>query len=579
MKLGKAAEPRSRRIDLAGWLALAAALVLGLMTTSSSRTATLPRRAGDLIARLNLGRARGDLPTLIVDIAFADYNAILAQRERALAAGGVNLAGAEDFVDATLRQGETTVDARLRLRQGLIPALGADDKWPFEVRVADDAPPLFGYRRFYLQEPVPDGVADVAEAALAQRAFSEALQRESILTARPRFVRLVVNGDDRGRYMLQEGFGEALLADQGRAPGVVVAFDADRLLASIAHFRGSREAAFSDPVTNLAGDDFRYFEIDTYRDADIAADPLLAEQKDDALALLYALQTGELPASQVFDVAQYGRFLALVDLWGAAEATSLLNLSFYYNPTTSKLEPIAFNAHPLAGDHRISLAATYADPQIQAAYVREAARLSDPDYLAEVRAELGPALAQIQRSLGADAATSRSLWEALSGRQALIRRSLNPVRPVFAHQERTASPPYDAFHVKVGNPLNLPVEILGFDVDGATFLEVDRAWIVEEETPGVPAVVLGPESVPAAAGPVLRAYDGARAAMVSYVQFDVPLTAIHAVDEEVDFNRDPELRVAVRILGAERTHLVPVSSGPVVTPGRTPPSQSEGAGE
>ncbi|MGC9349792.1 MAG: hypothetical protein ACP5JG_16760, partial [Anaerolineae bacterium] len=326
----------------------------------------------------------------------------------------------------------------------------------------------------------------------------------------------------------------------------------------------------------LADDDFRYFEIDTYRDAAIAADPVLSAQSDAAIALLYALQTGEMPASQVFDVVQYGRFLALVDLWGATEATSLINLSFYYDAATGKLEPVAFSANPLGGTGRVSLAATYDDPQIQAAYAREAVRISDPSYLETLRKELEPALEQVRREVGASARTSESLWERLTERQGLMRRSLDPVDPVFAYLETPASPPYDALHVDVGNALNLPLEVLGFDINGATFIETDRAWIVEQSAASVPSAVLSSDSVPGAAAPVLRAHNSARGSTIRYVRFNVPLTAIHAVDREMDFNRALDLRIAVRILGAEQTRLVPIRSGPTAPFTGVPTSPPEG---
>ena len=119
----------------------------------------------------------------------------------------------------------------------------------------------------------------------------------------------------------RKGFAEDLFLAQGREAGVIVEFDTDLLWHSVAHF-GTEQDAVADPVANLSVDDFQLFEVNAFRDAAIDRDPLLAAQRDAALGLLRALQTGELPASQVFDVEQYGRFLALVDLWGATQGTA-----------------------------------------------------------------------------------------------------------------------------------------------------------------------------------------------------------------------------------------------------------------
>ena len=79
-----------------------------------------------------------------------------------------------------------------------------------------------------------------------------------------------------------------------------------------------------------------------------------------------------------------GKFLALVDLWGANDATSLVNIRYYYNPATHRLEPIAFNGNPLDTQDRLPMRSTFGDPEVQAAYAREAARLSKEEYITDL---------------------------------------------------------------------------------------------------------------------------------------------------------------------------------------------------
>ena len=232
---------------------------------------------------------------------------------------------------------------------------------------------------FYLIDPADNNW-------LNEWAFSQALQREGILAARYHFVQLTFNGENKGIYAVQEGFGSELPLGQGRPEGVMVEYDARRLWQSIAYFDGNGAAALEDPVANLTASDFQFFEVDTFRDATIANDVALSAQKDNAIGLLRGLQNGELTAAQVFDVALYGRFLALTDLWGATQGTSLVNLRYYYHPGNGRLEPIGFNANALGVTDRLSLAASYNDPALQTAYVQAAAHFSQPEYLAELEA-------------------------------------------------------------------------------------------------------------------------------------------------------------------------------------------------
>ena len=229
----------------------------------------------------------------------------------------------------------------------------------------------------------------------------------------------------------------------------------------------------------------------------------------------------------------------------------MINLKYYYNAATDQLEPISFDANALGNTNRLSLTTTYGDPQLQAAYVQSALHVSQPEYLAQLQADLAPAWQQLQRILGAELPDPKPPWDALRARQTLLQRSLKPVRPVFAYLETTASPPYATLRIDVGNVINLPVEIAGFDIDGATYLNIDPAWVTADQD------LLEPRYT----GVVLRPFDAARSPVVRYVQIDIPLTAINQLDNEIDFNHERDIHIDVNIFGAPEAQLVPVRTG------------------
>jgi hypothetical protein len=106
--------------------------------------------------------------------------------------------------------------------------------------------------------------------------------------------------------------------------------------------------------------------------------------------------------------------------------------------------------------------------------------------------------------------------------------------------------------VDVGNVLNLPVEVVGFDVDGATFLPADRRWL-QGGSVGLLAERAG--------GVVLLPLDTARAPVVRYVRFDIPLAEIQRLDDDLDFMEEVEVQVATRVLGLSATHLTRAQEG------------------
>lgn len=542
MKIGK-----RRREWPGGILAWLGVLVLLFVLGLAVSDAEWDLASGDLWASWDRlfrpAAGAADLPTLVVDMPFASYDDLLGHREQALR-DGVYVPSEQDFVNATIRVGDSVVPVRMRLLEGPADHLAEGGKWGLEVRTRQNQQ-LLGLQRFYLQDPADNNW-------LGQWAFARALERAGVLVARYQFVHLVFNGDTWGIYALQEGFGNELLTAQGRREGVIVRFDADLLWASIAHFGGDAQATYTDPVANLSAADFRFFEVDTFRDTDIDRDPELAAQRERALAMLRALQAGEAGASEVLDVEQYGRFLALVDLWAATEATSLVNLRYYYNADSGRLEPIGFDAGALGSRARLSLAATHGDPVLQAAYAQEALRVSQPEYVAQLRAELEPELRRLRQAVAPEHQDEELLWDELYERQELIRRSLNPVQPVLAYLGPAEMSSDGIVRVYVGNVLNVPVEIVGFDIHGATVLPANGEWLQDEPT----GLLTG-----SADQIVLRAFAPAQVPVIRYVRFDVPLAEIHRVDAELDLMQALDVQVITRILGLSTTQMTLAQEG------------------
>ncbi len=517
-------------------------LALVLIIDQSRSNSILPADWAEIQRSLRLGSSESELPALVIDMAYAEYDQILGQREEALSAGVV-LAGNQDFVPADIRYEDETIPVVMRLQQGVAVHLGEGEKWNYEVRTRNDQL-LADMQRFYLIDPADNNW-------LNEWAFNEALRREGLVAGRYKFVRLFLNGDYKGIYAVQEGFGPELIAANGRQEGVLVEFDADPLWETIAYYDGDYQSATADPITNLGSADFRFFEVDTFRDAAIADDPLLSAQKDSAIGLLRGLQSGELPASEVFDVEKYGRFLALTDLWAAAQSTSLTNLRYYFDPETRLLEPASFNANPFGSPERVSIKASYGDPALQTAYVLAAQRMIQPDYMAELMNSLQGEMGPLQQALGPESDQVLP-WERLAQRQEDMRRSLQPLQPVFAYLGPPPLAQEGIIQIDVANVLSLPVEILGFDIDGATFMEVDSAWLKS----GDEDLIDNDDG-----RIILRAQSSDQSPVVRYVRFHLPLSEIIRQDEEVDFMRELDIQVATRIVGLDDVQMTSARPG------------------
>ncbi|MBN1317405.1 MAG: CotH kinase family protein [Anaerolineales bacterium] len=516
---------------------LISALVIGIVLGEwglAEKSADALSRVSRMIQNINSNET---LPTLTIDMRFSNYNDLLAQRQEALETG-VYIPNAQDYVTATITMDNTVVPVTMRLYPGPANHLGEGEKWNFDLRTRQNSQ-LLEMSRFYLMDPEDNNW-------LGQWAFSRALEREGLLAARYQFVNLILNGDTWGVYALQEGFGDEIMTNRNKTTSVILEYDKEPLWRSIAHF-GSVQAA-QDPTTNLLASVFRYYEIDTFRDATIADDEARRAQKDKAVKQLRALQTGQLSTLDVFDLDKTSRFLALVDLWGANDAVELSNVRYYYDPETGLLEPIGFNGNPLDSG-RLALPPPYNDPVLQTEYVRYLEQFSDPSYLDELRSELVPELDSLRRTLSTKTVEIPSIWQTLEERQELVRHSLDPVQPVFAVLGPASMSMTATIQIDVANVLNLPQEILGFDIDGLTFMQIDPGWI-KDTGPGMEDVFIERDEKV-----ILAGADPGLSTPIHYARFHLPITEIIRQDKEIDFMQPIKIKVATRILGLETTQL------------------------
>jgi len=291
-----------------------------------------PFRAKDLAS---LGRsfveslrvdASADLPSLFLDLDPGDLR-FLEERRREAVDAGVLIRENDDFVPAEIRIGDRTVPVRIRLK-GDWMGRDASDRWSLRVHVRK-GDPVMGMRRFSLQGPD-------ARKYHAEPMFLDTMRAHDVLAPRYRFVWLWINGDDAGTMALEEHFSAELLESQGRRASVILKLDESELWAS--RWSGDLRG-FHGPFA-----DFTNAEIDVFRSGQIESSPVLARERDAAMALLRGFLEGSLDTDRVFDTERMGRFLAVCELWGAWHAIRWHNLRFAYDPVAARIEPVAFDA-------------------------------------------------------------------------------------------------------------------------------------------------------------------------------------------------------------------------------------------
>lgn len=434
--------------------------------------------------------ADNGLPTLYIDMPFESSQRIEEKRTEALRIGML-LTSDDDYVPAQVRYRDGEIlDVRMRLKGDWMDHLEGE-KWSFRIHVRGDGQ-VMGMRRFSIQAPE-------TRMFLNEWAFHENLIREGMLTTRYEFVNVLLNGELKGIYALEESFAEELLESQGRRPGVIIRFDEDLMWrngASLWQAGVHSEGRFMVTNENSA-------DVTLFRSNYIAEDPELSLQAETAIGLLKAFQTGQRKASEVFDVSLIGRYYALTDLWEAEHSNDWNNRRFFYNPITGLLEPIAFDAEPLRGiGYETSVLdfvndRVFDDPLIRKAYAQELDRISQPEYLTSFRDEINAELETLQAALKSEYIdVELSLpWELLEYRSIMLQTQLKPVQAVRGAYQvvRSEDNPHSEQYLQVDliNQMILPVVLVRFQIGNENIVP-DVDWI----NPVTGDVLMSDQSLP-----------------------------------------------------------------------------------
>lgn len=412
---------------------------------------------------------RNDLPIVHLDIGFAAFQFLSAKRQEALRRG-ILINSDSDWQQAAIRYGDQAILVHIRLKGDWTDHL-RDKKWSFRLKTRKGKK-FMGMRVFAFQAPYTRNY-------LNQWLYFQDLRAAGLMTPRYSFINLVVNGESWGIYAVEEGFSKELLESQGRRTGVIVRFNEDLNWLYRAGFGDSLQDLFRSSVdtvgSTLRSDEFA--PVDEFNSTKVASDPALRAQSQTALGLLRGFERGKLTLSQVFDPVSFGKYMAHNNLWSERHGLFWNNERYYYNPLTSKLEPIAYDSLPLAEFYGpFTDLARYDDPQVMRAYVQEVNRIARADYLADFEAKYKPVYDHDRQILGQEFPLKdmQPPWNMLTERQHLLVQALHPPQAVQAYLAPNL--PGQTVAIRLANIIRYPVILKRLQV-GHNALPVSSDWV------------------------------------------------------------------------------------------------------
>jgi hypothetical protein len=183
-----------------------------------------------------------------------------------------------------------------------------------------------GVEEFSIQKPI---IRNYSWEYLA----SEILKNENMITLKQGPIFLSFNGDNRGLYSYEEVPSKITLERQKKKDGPIFGLEED--LGTVMPY-----------VVYDVYDKDNWLESGIYKFSfDILNDLSLSMALDDRNELNNIIENN-------FDLKQWAKYFALIDIFGTYHGSVPKSVKFYYNPVSGRFEPLAFDLHFGAGSFK-----------------------------------------------------------------------------------------------------------------------------------------------------------------------------------------------------------------------------------
>jgi hypothetical protein len=340
--------------------------------------------------------------TISIDAKFEDIQILYNLKDRALELEEIPDDFKEKTIKAKLKYRGNSYKSELNLYGRWLDHMNTQ-KFSIQVKLKGKQT-ILGMRKFSLMHPK-------VRYGIHEWVANKLLDYEGLISLKLDFINVVINGKNNGIYIIEEGFDKQLIERNQLKEGFIVKIE--------------------DGSENLK----IYGESKALKDDQNKAKILYLK------SLYRAYQLGNLPANKFFDFKKLATFRAIVDLIGGYHSLVPDNMRYYFNPITSKIEPIGreFESHPSAISTKqwnpFQLASfkdrNFSDPEFQRLYGVALTKISSRDYLdaffKEYNQELQRTLAIIYKDDPSHYFSKDDLYK----RQLILQENLNPKSSVL----------------------------------------------------------------------------------------------------------------------------------------------------
>ena len=247
----------------------------------------------------------------------------------------------DDYVPGNIVYRNEMIEGKFRLKGDWLDHV-RNNKWSFRIKLKEEMKDEL--KVFSVQNPKTRGF-------LNGYVYYQMLKEEGVLTNEFRYVHLYVNDRSWGVYCLEEHLSSRMMSNQNKPEGVILKFD------DMEYFNVAKDAdANTDGLIKKA-------EIKLYGDLKKKKKYKGKVQKARDIVHAYQHQTDSVLLN--FESKVTGDYYALSDLNTAYHGLGWINVRFYYNFLSEKIEPVGYDPYPVLDEFKPAIgskvATTYLD--------------------------------------------------------------------------------------------------------------------------------------------------------------------------------------------------------------------------
>ena len=233
-------------------------------------------------------------------------------RKKSIVRGSLPVDDDNIKVKFKLNHKNKSIKGKIRLKGDRPAHFRERDKSSYKIELTDNNY-FLGLKKFSLQKPR-------IRNYIHEWIFHQMAKDFGLIKIKYEFLKLNINGENKGLYVVEEGFGKELIERNERRNGPI--FGLNEFISS-----SSR-----DPI----------FEIYNKKYWERSENINLAQT---AVQKLKDFYNDKIPLEDIFDLEKWASFLAITDMTSAYHGALLWNVKLYYNPINELFEPIPYDGH------------------------------------------------------------------------------------------------------------------------------------------------------------------------------------------------------------------------------------------